>query len=84
MSDTADIQRPPQELIDARGDISSGVFGDRVLTFFKGRGGICASTIRSVMRDGSNTRSGAKTRKSLSRYKRGRCRMNVRRQSSCR
>ena len=40
MSETADIQRPPQELIDARGDISSGVFGDMMLTFFKGRGGI--------------------------------------------
>ena len=27
-------------VVDARGDISSGVFGDMMLTFFKGRGGI--------------------------------------------
>ena len=27
-------------VVDARGDLSSGVFGDIMLTFFKGRGGI--------------------------------------------
>jgi regulator of RNase E activity RraA len=37
-------------LVDARGDMGSGVFGEMMLTFFKGRGGI-AAVIDGCIRD---------------------------------
>ena len=40
-------------VVDARGDMSSGVFGDMMSTYFKGRGG-AGIVIDGVMRDRPN------------------------------
>ncbi len=42
-------------VVDARGDMRSGVFGDMMLTYFKGKGGI-AVVVDGCLRDYPNTK----------------------------
>ena len=50
------VQRGDIVVVDARGDMSAGVFGDMMSTYFKGRGG-AGMVIDGCLRDYPNLRS---------------------------